>query len=70
MDLEQLDDSYLPQKQFSHFIKTLLDKGDHFKAALAFQDIVTARYQYFYLQLYGDNVLNNGKVSEGAVKIA
>jgi len=36
MDLEQLDDSFLPQKQFSHFITSLLEKKDHFKAAMAF----------------------------------
>ena len=70
MDLEQLDDSYLPQKQFGHFITSLLEKGDHFKAAMAFQDIVQSRFQYFYLQLYADNILNNGRVSDSSVKIA
>jgi hypothetical protein len=70
MDLEQIDDSLLDNKKYLQFFEMNVKNKDFFKTALAYQEVVKQSYQTFYLQFHADFELNQGKVSDGAFKMA
>jgi hypothetical protein len=70
MELEQMDDSLLGNKKYIAFFEQNIKNKDFFKTGLAYQEVVKQSYQTFFLQLYADLDLNQGKVSDGAFKMA
>jgi hypothetical protein len=69
MDLDQIEDSQLDDTSYTFFIQKQIKDKNYFKAALAYQEIVQQRYQTFYLQMFAESQLHNGRTSDNAVKI-